>query len=171
MPANFNTTLMKTSHVVLRTEVKPEDIEQVRRIVISTGFFYDYEVPVAVELVEEALDQGDASGYHFIFAEVDGKVVSYSCYGPIDGTDAGYDLFWIVTHNDYRGSGIGKQLLDETHRIVKNRGGRYIIAETSSLEKYTPTRLFYEKNNYDKEAIIKDFYLTGDDKVIYVKRL
>ena len=28
-----------------------------------------------------------------------------------------------------------------------------------------------KKNEYDKEAIIKDFYMLGDDKVIYVKRL
>ena len=162
---------MNLSQIVFREKVKPEDIEHVREIVVSTGFFYDFEIPVAVELVEDRLAEGEESGYFFIFAEVEGKTVSYSCYGPIAGTDAGYDLYWIVTHNDYRGLGIGKKLLDETHRVVKNAGGRYIIAETSSLEKYTPTRLFYEKNNYDKEAIIKDFYMINDDKVVYVKRL
>jgi ribosomal protein S18 acetylase RimI-like enzyme len=162
---------MNSTQISFRETVKPEDVENVRDIAASTGFFYDFEIPVAVELVEDRLAEGVESGYFFIFVEVEGKTVSYSCYGPIAGTDAGYDLYWIVTHNDYRGLGIGKKLLDETHRVVKNRGGRYIIAETSSLEKYTPTRLFYEKNEYDKEAIIKDFYMPGDDKVIYVKRL
>jgi GNAT superfamily N-acetyltransferase len=162
---------MDPSQIVFRETVKPEDVEHVREIVTSTGFFYDFEIPVAVELIEERLAEGQESGYFFLFVEVEGKTVSYSCYGPIAGTDAGYDLYWIVTHNDYRGLGIGKKLLDETHRVVKNRGGRYIIAETSSLEKYTPTRLFYEKNEYDKDAIIKDFYMINDDKVIYVKRL
>ena len=162
---------MNSTEILFRQNVKPEDIENVRKIVASTGFFYDFEIPVAVELVEAAVEEGDESGYYFIFAELDGKTVSYSCYGPIAGTDAGYDLYWIVTHNDYRGTGIGKQLLEETHRVVKNRGGRYIIAETSCLEKYTPTRLFYEKNHYDRDATIKDFYMPGDDKAIYVKRL
>jgi ribosomal protein S18 acetylase RimI-like enzyme len=162
---------MNSSQIRFRETVKPEDVENIREIAVSTGFFYDFEIPVAVELVEERLAKGEVSGYFFILAEVEGKTVSYSCYGPIAGTDAGYDLYWIVTHNDYRGLGIGKKLLDETHRVVKNAGGRYIIAETSSLEKYTPTRLFYEKNEYDKEAIIKDFYMPGDDKVVYVKRL
>jgi ribosomal protein S18 acetylase RimI-like enzyme len=162
---------MNTSQIVFRETVRPEDIRNVREIVTSTGFFYDFEIPVAVELVEDRLKEGEDSGYFFIFVELQGKTVSYSCYGPIAGTDAGYDLYWIVTHNDYRGLGIGKKLLDETHRIVKNRGGRYIIAETSSLEKYTPTRLFYEKNEYSKDAVIKDFYMINDDKVIYVKRL
>jgi ribosomal protein S18 acetylase RimI-like enzyme len=162
---------MNSSQIRFRETVKPDDVENVREIAASTGFFYDFEIPVAVELVEDRLTEGEESGYFFIFVEVEGKTVSYSCYGPIAGTDAGYDLYWIVTHNDYRGLGIGKKLLDETHRVVKNAGGRYIIAETSSLEKYTPTRLFYEKNNYDKDAVIKDFYMPGDDKVIYVKRL
>ena len=162
---------MNSLQIRFRETVTPEDVENVREIAASTGFFYDFEIPVAVELVEERLAEGEGSGYFFIFVEAEGKTVSYSCYGPIAGTDAGYDLYWIVTHNDYRGLGIGKQLLDETHRVVKNAGGRYIIAETSSLEKYTPTRLFYEKNEYDKDAIIKDFYMPGDDKVIYVKRL
>jgi ribosomal protein S18 acetylase RimI-like enzyme len=161
---------MNPPKIHFRQNIKPGDIEHVREIVTSTGFFYDFEIPVAVELVEDRLSGGEESGYFFIFVEAEGKTVSYSCYGPIPGTDAGYDLYWIVTHNDYRGYGIGKQLLDETHRVVQNLGGRYIIAETSSLEKYTPTRHFYEKNEYDKEAIIKDFYLPGDDKVIYIKR-
>ena len=162
---------MISYQLVFRETVNPADIEHVREIVTSTGFFYDFEIPVAVEIVEERVAEGEESGYFFLFVEMEGKTVSYSCYGPIAGTDAGFDLYWIVTHNDYRGLGIGKKLLDETHRKVRNLGGRYIIAETSSIDKYKPTREFYEKNNYDKDAVIRDFYTTGDDKVIYVKRL
>jgi len=162
---------MERSAINFRTHVKPEDIDHVRNIIVSTGFFYDFEVPVAVELIEDRVNEGELSGYHFIFAEVDGKTIAYSCYGHIAGTDAGFDLFWIATHNDYRGSGVGKFLLEETQRKAKEMGARYIIAETSSLEKYLPTRLFYEKNGYSKDAFIADYYQPGDGKVIYVKRL
>ena len=95
---------MNSSKFVFRETVKPEDVEHVREIVDSTGFFYDFEIPVAVELVEERLAEGEKSGYFFIFVEMEGKTVSYSCYGPIAGTDAGFDLYWIATHNDYRGT-------------------------------------------------------------------
>jgi ribosomal protein S18 acetylase RimI-like enzyme len=162
---------MDTSKIHFRTVVKPEDIEAVREIIISTGFFYHYEVPVAVGLVEDGVDEGDQCDYKFIFAEVGGRTVAYSCFGHIAGTDAGYDLYWIATHNDLRGSGIGKLVLEETHRKARESGARYIIAETSSLEKYLPTRLFYEKNGYTKDAFIADYYHPGDGKVIYVKRL
>ena len=161
---------MEISKIKFRTTPTTEDIRNVREIVTSTGFFYDSEIPVAVELVEDAVMEGDRSSYQFIFAEVDGKTVAYSCYGHIAGTDAGYDLYWIATHNDMRGTGIGKQLLEETHKKVKERGARYIIAETSTLEKYLPTRLFYEKNGYNKDAVVDDYYKLGDGRVIYVKR-
>lgn len=162
---------MEPLNIQFRTVPTPEDIEHVRSIVVSTGFFYDFEVPVAVELVADGVAEGPKSGYHFIFAEVQGRTVAYSCYGHIAGTDAGFDLYWIATHNDMRGSGIGKILLEETHKKAKEMGARYIIAETSSLEKYLPTRLFYEKNGYTKDAFIADYYQPGDGKVIYVKRL
>lgn len=154
-----------------RTLVTPDDPTNVREIIISSGFFYESEIPVAVGLVEDHLEDGEESGYQFVFADLDGKTVAYSCYGHIAGTDAGYDLYWIATHQDLRGSGIGKLLLEETHRLAKSQGARYIVAETSSLEKYLPTRLFYEKNGYTNEAQIPDYYRPGDGKVIFVKRL
>jgi ribosomal protein S18 acetylase RimI-like enzyme len=162
---------MESHRIFFRTNATPEDIENVRNIIVSTDFFYEFEVPVAVELVEAGVFEGDQSGYFFIFAEVEGRTVAYSCYGHIAGTDAGFDLYWIATHNDLRGSGIGKLLLEETHKKAKEMGARYIIAETSSQEKYLPTRRFYEKNGYTKDAFIADYYKPGDGKVIYVKRL
>jgi GNAT superfamily N-acetyltransferase len=162
---------MKHPGITFRTEVKHEDKDHIRDIITSTGFFYDFEIPVAVELVEDRLENGEESTYFFIFAEIDGKTIAYSCFGPTACTEGGFDLYWIATHNDSRGLGIGKLLLEETQRQVKMMGGRFIVAETSSLEKYAPTRLFYENNSYIQEAFIRDFYKIGDGKVIYIKRL
>ena len=156
--------------ITFRTEVREEDISTVREIIVSTGFFYDIEVPVAIELVRERYEQGQNSDYHVLFAEVDGKTVAYSCFGHIAGTDGSFDLYWIATHNDCRGKGTGKQLLEETEKVIQQMGGRLLIAETSTLEKYAPTRYFYEKAGYTLEAEIKDYYKIGDGKVIFVKR-
>ncbi len=157
--------------VTFRSEVRPEDVEIVRDIITSSGFFYDFEVPVAVELVQDRLDLGERSDYHFLFAEVDGKTVSYTCFGPIAATEGSFDLYWIATHNNYRGLGIGNQLIGETHRIIKEMGGRIVVAETSTLEKYAPTRHFYNRIGYSEEAHINDFYKEGDGKVFFIKRL
>jgi hypothetical protein len=35
------------------------------------------------------------------------------------------------------------------------------------MEKYVSTRRFYERTGFTAEAVLKDFYRPGDDKVIY----
>jgi len=151
-----------------RNHVLESDLQRVREIVKSTGFFYDFEHDVAVELVEDAFNKQEMSDYKFIFAELEGVTVAYACYGKIACTKSGYDLYWIVTHNDYRGKGIGAELLKVVHEAVAQDGGKAIYAETSSMEKYTPTRNFYDKNNYKNVALIPDFYDDGDGKCIFV---
>jgi GNAT superfamily N-acetyltransferase len=82
-----------------------------------------------------------------------------------------FDLYWIATHNDFRGKGIGRKLLEETCRQARSLGCSIIIAETSGLEHYAPTRAFYDSNNFILEARLKDFYTFGDDKLFYTKRI
>lgn len=157
--------------ITFRTEARPEDLSAVREIIESSGFFYDIEVPVALELVEDRLEKGNDSDYKFIFADLDGRTVSYACYGHIDGTVGSYDLYWIATHELMRGRGIGRLVLDEVHRAIKSLGGNLVIAETSSLDKYEPTRNFYLRAGYVNEAFIADFYRKGDGKVFFIKRI
>ena len=157
--------------ISFRTEPRKTDLQRIREIVDSTGFFYEHETEVAVELIEERLEKGEASGYYFVFAEVDSETAAYSCFGHDEMTKSCFDLYWIVTHEKYRGRGIGKQLLEETYRQARKLGCTMIIAETSGRDHYKPTRAFYDSAGYTLEATIRDYYDEGDDKCIYVKRL
>lgn len=163
--------MSKQAGLFFRENVLSADAAAVRAIVASSGFFYDHEIDVAVELVEERQEKGLKSGYYFIFAEQDGRVVGYCCYGPIACTAGSFDLYWIAVHNDFRGQGIGKILLKKNEELIAAQGGRGIWVETSGQEKYQPTRDFYTHNSYQVEAVLKDFYGPGDDKFIFVKRL
>jgi D-alanine-D-alanine ligase len=147
------------------------DPEHVREIVESTGFFSPAETAVAVELVEERLQRGLESGYLFLFAERGDAMLGYSCYGPIAGTRSSFDLYWIAVHHDFRTQGLGSWLLRETETLIRDQGGTRIYVETSSREQYVPTRRFYERHGYFREALLKDFYAPGDGKVVYVKVL
>ena len=158
-------------NVTFRTIPEKRDITRVMEIVESTKFFYDHEVEIAAELVAERLSHGESTGYHFVFAEVDGVTAAYSCFGPITMSKTSFDLYWIATHNDFRGKGIGRKLLDETIKEAKNMGCNILIAETSGLEHYAPTRAFYDSNKFVLEARLKDFYAMGDDKLFYTKRI
>jgi ribosomal protein S18 acetylase RimI-like enzyme len=146
-------------------------MKHVREIVVSSGFFSKAEIEVAVELVQLRLNKGIESGYHFLFAEEDKKVLGYSCFGPIPCTVESYDIYWIAVQEDLRRSGLGVELLKKVEEKIREMGGKRIYVETSSREQYEPTRLFYSRCGYRKEATLKNFYSPGDDKVIYLRAL
>jgi ribosomal protein S18 acetylase RimI-like enzyme len=149
----------------------PSDVGSIRNIVNSSGFFSAEEVEMAVELVQENLSKGRSSGYYFLFLEMNERVVGYSCYGPISCTKESCDLYWIAVLHELRGRGIGRDLLERTEEKIGKMGGKRIYVDTSSRDQYEPTRSFYRANGYEQEAVLKDFYSPGDDKVIYVKEL
>ncbi|MBU2591396.1 MAG: N-acetyltransferase [Nitrospinota bacterium] len=155
-----------------RGKLKKSDIPSIEDIVRSTGFFHDYEVDIALELVEENINKGEEkSGYIFNLAEIKGKPVGYSCYGQTPCTAISFDLYWIAVHDSERGNGIGKILIEMAEADIAARGGENIWVETSSRPLYQPTQKFYLKCGYKKVAELPDFYAKGDNKIVYVKRV
>ena len=157
--------------IAFRDEIRPADLETIREIVLSTGFFSAEEVAVAVELADERLRRGADSGYHFLFAEAGGEVLGYSCFGPIPLTRSSFDLYWIVVRGSRRGGGVGRRLLEATERGATALGATALYAETSGRAQYAPTRGFYLGSGYGQAARFADFYAPGDDKVVLVKSL
>jgi len=157
--------------LALRTDARAADINAVRRIVESTGFFSDAEVAVAVELIEDRVSKGCRSDYRFVFLDRSNEPLGYACFGPIACTVGSFDLYWIAVHNDARGRGIGRQILAAAEQQIAQEGGRRVYVETSSRVQYEPTRQFYLRCGYQIEATLQDFYSQGDGKVILVKAL
>lgn len=163
--------------VEFRHDVRPADRDAVRRIVSSSGFFQDHEIDVAVELVDAHLAEGPACGYLFVFADVvpeGGRsplTAGYACWGEIPCTTGSHDLYWIAVDGVWRGQGLGPKLMERVEEAIRAAGGRRVYAETSETELYLPTRRFYEKLGFFKEASIADFYAAGDGKAIFTKVL
>lgn len=162
---------MKTNNYIFRQNVTSNDPNNIREIVSSSGFFSEEEINIAAELAEEFLEKGAESEYFFVFAELDGKTVGYSCFGPIPATKFSFDLYWIAVHESERGKGLGKLIMTESEKAIQNLGGNRVYIETSGREQYLPTQNFYVACNCTKEAVLKDFYAPGDSKLIYVKEL
>jgi len=161
----------KIKSVSIRREVIPGDRNSIRLITESSGFFRPDEVDVAVELADEALLKGPESGYHFLFADINGDTVGFACFGHIACTIGSFDLYWIAVHQDSRGKGVGQLLLSEVENGVSAINGRKIYIETSSQPKYHPTQKFYVSAGYHLAATLKDFYQKDDDKLIFCKTL
>jgi GNAT superfamily N-acetyltransferase len=157
--------------IALRETVVDGDVRAISELVLATGFFSPEEVGVAVELVEDRLGRGPASDYAFLIAEREGRLAGYTCYGRTRGTLASFDLYWIVVAPDQQRHGLGRLLLEETERRIRERGGLRIYVETSSRSLYEPTRQFYLTNGYVQEAFLADYYSPGDGKLIYCRVL
>jgi ribosomal protein S18 acetylase RimI-like enzyme len=170
----------------------PRHRGRLAEILAATTLFSADEIGVALELFDEtvegggwSVEGGDDAGqsppstlypppstYEFlgVFAE-DDTLVGYACYGPTPGTDATFDLYWIAMHPAAQGTGEGGRLLGEVERRLCSRGGRLLVAETSSRTAYEATRRFYDARGYSEAARVADFYAPADDRVIYTKRL
>jgi ribosomal protein S18 acetylase RimI-like enzyme len=151
----------------------PTDRDSVRAILIRTGYFTAVEVSTALELVDDWLSNGEASGYLcFVAADtVSAAIRGYVCVGPAPLTDGTYDLYWIAVDPDTQGRGIGQQLLAFAEDDVRRRGGRLLLIETSSQEIYQSTVRFYERCGYTLVARIAEYYRAGDDKLVFGKYL
>ena len=155
-------------------KLERQDRARIEEIVVSAGKFNDVEIRTAMELVDQALEKGEESGYCFALI-ADGKgrrhLRGYACYGPTPLTQGVYDLYWIVIAPEVQRQGFGGALLAQVEREVAGRRGRMLLIETSSQESYGPTVDFYRRNGYRQEARIRDFYRIGDDKLIFSKEL
>lgn len=154
-----------------RDEVEDADRLKIAGLVAATGFFNDEEIDVAVELVQERLQKGRASGYEFVIAEQEGQLIAYSCFGPTPCTRSSFDLYWIAVDPSFQGTGIGRAVLEETERRTRSTGGTRLYAETSSRPQYQSTRAFYERTGFTLAELLTDFYDTGDHRCTYVKIL
>jgi len=157
--------------VTWRSAVMAEDVELVRSLVAGSGMFTTAETDIAAELVRARVDQGAASGYEFILAEADGHLIGFACFGPTPGTDHTVDLYWIAVAASFQRCGIGRSLLDQVEAVIRPRGSKHLYIDTSSTQRYAPTRAFYRGLGFRRMAELPDFYRAGDGKVIMRKVL
>lgn len=142
----------------------------VERLLHDTKVFTDAEITCALELIDVYLNVAGQRDYH-LFCAVDesDRVQGYVCFGPTPLTDALWDLYWIAVAPSQQKRGIGVLLLEFVETQVRERAGRRLVIETSSLPRYQPTRAFYDRHGYPVLARIADFYAVGDDRVIFGK--
>ena len=154
-----------------RSTVMADDVGRVRALIASTGFFNAAEMDIAGELVTERLTKGVRSGYHFVLAERGAELVAYACFGPIDGTEGSFDLYWIAVSPGEQGRGLGAQLYARAESAMRRAGATRIYLDTSSSDQYAPTRGFYARLGFIEQARLPDFYAHGEGKVIYAKTM
>ena len=129
--------------------------------------------PIEIEALKEVLDDyhaaSHAHGHQSVTYEQTGQVIGFAYYAPAAMTDRTWYLYWIAVTKDIQTRGVGTQLLQHVENDIRQKGGRLLLIETSSLAHYGPTRRFYQKHHYEQAAVLKDYYSDGDDMVVFRK--
>lgn len=153
-----------------RDEIFSEDLEKIKNILNSTGFFEGApdEIDVAVELAQEALDNGNTpENYSFLFLEDEGRTAGYACFARVPCTVSTFEIYWLAVDNNIRGKGFGKKLISEVIERIKALGATKLVLHTAGREQYIPTQKFYDACGFKQEARLKNYYAAGDDCLIY----
>src|SRR5438477_3065672 len=111
---------------MIRT-LAPHDRAAVAAIVRDVGNFSAAEIDTALELVDEWLTDGEASGYLCLVVEDFSGIHGYVCVGPTPLTDGTFDLYWIAVDRNTQGRGYGRSLLAAAEAVARERGGRLML--------------------------------------------
>ena len=149
-----------------------KDRAKLLSVLIKTRAFSSAEIDVAMELIDIVLKDQVQKDYQ-IDCMVDDQdlAIGYICHGPTPMAQGTFDLYWIAVDPDFQEQGAGSKLVGFLEEGVKARGGRMILADTSTVPQYEKTQRFYVKNGFQQVARIPDYYQPGNDRITFCRRL
>ena len=101
----------------------------------------------------------------------DNEPVGMAYVAPERMTEGTWNLYLIAVHPNYQKQGRGRALLGHVEQMLRDRGQRILLVETSGTEDFEYVRAFYRRSGYGEEARIREFYAAGVDKIIFRKAL
>ena len=122
------------------------------------------------DMISDYFDNPESEDIWFTKVE-NGKPISIGYCAPEKLTEGTYNLYAIGVSGDIQGQGAGREMMTFIENLLKQNGQRLLIVDTSGTEEFKLVRKFYENLGYTKEAVIRDFWNEGDDKVTYWKKL
>ncbi len=103
-----------------------------------------------------------------------GRVAGAAYYAPEPFADKVWNLYFLAVDPHRHRSGIGTTLVSHVEQSLRSAGeqvARVLIVETSSTNDYEAARRFYDREGFDREARVREFYGKGDDKIVFWKSL
>lgn len=130
--------------------------------------------PKEKEMVKKApIDSLGGNHHRYWYIEDSGQIVAAIGVRENKYGSGGYEMDsdYVAVHRDYRNKGLATRLLTEVEKYVKENGGRFIHVVTCDIESYKAARNFYEKNKYAKVGSIPDYYVPGEGRIDYFKKI
>ena len=147
--------------------VSQTDINELKIVVDSSNLFpSDY----LEEMISNYFNNSDSEELWFTYIENKVPAAIGYCV-PEKFTEGTYNLLAIGVLKALQGKGIASEMMNYIETVLKQKGARVLIIETSSDDAQIGARKFYEKLGYTQEAVIRDFWKDGEDKLVFWKKL
>ena len=147
--------------------VSKEDIETLKKIIDSSELFPSEYLD---EMISDYYNNPETEDIWFTYINKESLSAIGYCV-PEKLTDGTYNLLAIGVIKELQGKGIASEMMKYIEQLIKQKGGRILIVETSSDDAQFAARNFYKKIGYTQEAIIRDFWKEGEDKIVFWKKL
>lgn len=86
-------------------------------------------------------------------------------------TEGTWNLLLLAVDPARQRCGLGRGLVSHVEASLRRASVRLLLIETSGVPDFAGQRRFYTRLGYRREARIRDYYQTGDDKIIFTKSL
>lgn len=149
----------------------PADTPTLLALAEGTLVFKPHEIVALHEVLDDYHEANHEHGHRCVTVEAEGQIIGFAYYAPAAMTERTWYLYWIAVRVDIQTKGTGSRLMSYVEKDIQQKHGRLLLIETSSLPHYLQTRRFYEKLQYEQEAVIRDYYADKDDLVVFRKRL
>lgn len=123
-----------------------------------------------VEMTNDFLTNSNSSEMWYTY-ELNGIPSAIMFCAPEKLTEGTYNLYLIAVCKNEQGSGIGTQMMNFMEKALQSKQVRILLVETSSLPEFELTRKFYDNLGFTREAVIREFYQKGEDKIVFWKKI
>jgi len=142
------------------------DLAQISLVLRETDLF---PAEMLEEMIAPYFDEPDGPERWLVCEGAGDVVIGFCFFRPEPLAEGTWNLLAIGFRENHQRHGYGAALIAEVERALVNE--RVLIVETSGTSDYANARAFYDKCGYDREAVIRDYWADGDDKVIFRKAL
>jgi ribosomal protein S18 acetylase RimI-like enzyme len=146
--------------------VTPNDIPVLKKVIDANGLFPS---DMLDDMISDYFDNDNSSDFWLTYADHEPITIAYCA--PEKMTEGTWNLYLIAVHPECQGEGLGTSMVRYIEQMLKKRGERLLLVETSGLAEFDRTRAFYRQCGFDEEARIREFYQAGEDKIVFRKSL
>jgi ribosomal protein S18 acetylase RimI-like enzyme len=146
--------------------VEERDVDAIKEIIEATEMF----PPSMLDEMIAGFFSGRSRDFWLTIEREDRPAAVAYC-APEKMTKGTWNLLLLAALPVRQGTGLGSTLVAGVEERLRLDGQALLLVETSGTPEFERTRRFYRKLDFVEEARIRDFYASGDDKVVFWKRL